>query len=309
MLATGVFPKFWFWTFTYASHYVSQVTLSDGLALLKHQLGKMSGELTGLWLLAAIGVVKVCVDRELRQRAGFWLLWGLTSCAAVCPGLLFRNHYFLFVLPVASLLVGAGVASLIRSREGSPIGTARVQLLFVAVILWAIVGQWNILVKWPNETVSRKIYGLNPFPESVEIGEYLKSHTTPEDTIAVIGSEPQIYFYAQRHAATSHIYTYALMEEHPFALDMQREMRKQIEDAKPKYVVFVNVRTSWLTRPGSHREILDWAPLFTASHYDQVGLIEIDLTGSKIRWNEAVKGLPLPDQESTWLSVYRRRDE
>jgi hypothetical protein len=214
----------------------------------------------------------------------------------------------LFVLPVASLLVGAGVASLIRSREGSPIGTARVQLLFVAVILWAIVGQWNILVKWPNETVSRKIYGLNPFPESVEIGEYLKSHTTPEDTIAVIGSEPQIYFYAQRHAATSHIYTYALMEEHPFALDMQREMRKQIEDAKPKYVVFVNVRTSWLTRPGSHREILDWAPLFTASHYDQVGLIEIDLTGSKIRWNEAVKGLSLPGQDKTWLSVYRRKD-
>lgn len=309
MLTTGVFPKFWFWTFTYASHYVSQVTLADGVALLKHQIGKMSGELTGLWLLAAMGVVTVCVDRELRQRAGFWLLWGLASCAAVCPGLLFRNHYFLFVLPVASLLVGAAVASRMRSCAGTPAVRTRVGLLFTAAIVWAIVGHWNILVKWPNETVSRQIYGLNPFPESVEIGEYLKSHTTPEDTIAVIGSEPQIYFYAQRHAATSHIYTYALMEEHPFALDMQREMRKQIEDAKPKYVVFVNVRTSWLTRPGSHRELLDWAPTFTADHYDQVGLIEIDLTGSKIRWNEAVQGLPLPGQDKSWLSIYRRKSE
>ena len=309
MLATGVFSNFWFWTFTYASHYVSQVTLADGFALLKHQLGKMAGELTGLWLFAGLGGVTVLVDPELRKRSGFWLLWALASWAAVCPGLLFRNHYFLFVLPVASLLVGAAVASRIRSRTGSPGGRTRVVLFFTAAIVWAIVGHWNILVGWPNETVSRSIYGLNPFPESVGIGEYLNSHTTPEDTIAVIGSEPQIYFYARRHAATSHIYTYALMEEHPFALNMQREMRKQIEEAKPKFVVFVNVRTSWLTRPGSHQELLDWAPTFTASHYELVGLTEIEPTGSKIRWNEAVEGLPLPGPDKSWLSVYRRKGE
>jgi len=38
----------------------------------------------------------------------------------------------------------------------------------------------------------------------------LRAHTAPTERIAVIGSEPQIYFFAQRHAATGYIYMYAL---------------------------------------------------------------------------------------------------
>jgi len=309
MMATGVFPRFWFWTFTYASHYVSQVTPSEGWDLLRHQCGKMAGELSGLWIWAALGVGAVLFDPVLRSRRGFWLIWGLASCAAVCPGLLFRNHYFLFVLPISSLLIGAAIATRMQKSAGSRGTQIRTLLLFTAAMLWAFLGQWNILVGWPDAIVSRKIYGLNPFPESLAIGEYLHRHTTPDDTIAVIGSEPQIYFYAHRRAATSHIYTYALMEEHPFALDMQREMKSQIEGAKPKFIVFVNVRTSWLTRPGSHRELLEWAPSYTAENYTLAGLVEIGPDQTVSRWDTAAEGLPLPSPEKSWLSVYRRKDD
>jgi len=55
--------------------------------------------------------------------------------------------------------------------------------------------------------------------------------------VAVIGSEPEIYFYAQRHSATGFIYTYSLMEEQRFALAMQKQMIREIEEAKPFRVV------------------------------------------------------------------------
>ncbi|MCG6537854.1 MAG: hypothetical protein L7F78_24825, partial [Syntrophales bacterium LBB04] len=65
-------------------------------------------------------------------------------------------------------------------------------------------------------TLSRLIYGANPFPESIKIGEYVKSNSNTEDKIAVLGSEPQIYFYSQRRSATGYIYMYYLMEKHDY---------------------------------------------------------------------------------------------
>jgi hypothetical protein len=59
---------------------------------------------------------------------------------------------------------------------------------------------------------SRIIYPESPFAESIRIAEYLREHTSLSDTIAVLGSEPQIYFYSNRHSATGYIYAYGLME-------------------------------------------------------------------------------------------------
>lgn len=40
-----------------------------------------------------------------------------------------------------------------------------------------------------------------------------------------------------------------LMENQPYALKMQKEMIGEIEAAKPRYLVFVNIFTSWLAYP------------------------------------------------------------
>ena len=75
----------------------------------------------------------------------------------------------------------------------------------------------------------RYMYFPNPFPESIAIAEYIRNHSAPDSTIAVLGSEPQIYFYAHRRSATSYLYTYSLMENHKYALTMQQEMIQEIE--------------------------------------------------------------------------------
>ena len=66
-------------------------------------------------------------------------------------------------------------------------------------------------------TACQTVYGSNPFPEAVQVGDYLKNHASPGARIAVLGSEPEIYFY-HRHSATGYIYTYSLMEPQSLCL-------------------------------------------------------------------------------------------
>ncbi len=117
--------------------------------------------------------------------------------------------------------------------------------------------------------------------ESLPIAEYIKKNTTKDDKIVVLGSEPQIYFYSNRESATRYIYMFSLLELHPYALKMQNQMIKEVESAKPKYVVLVNVVTSWWARKGCEKKLLYWVEPFIKKNYELVGiadLIDIDYT-------------------------------
>src|SRR3989442_1371481 len=97
--------------------------------------------------------------------------------------------------------------------------------------------------------VCRALYGRNPFPEAMRVAEYISDHSTKDSRVVVLGSEPEIYFYAARRSATGYIYAYPLMELQPFALEMQKEFIRDSEAARPEYVVFVGVSDSWLREP------------------------------------------------------------
>ena len=116
-------------------------------------------------------------------------------------------------------------------------------------------------------------YGPHHFPVYLEIAEYIKSNSSSTDTIAIFGSEPQIFFYANRHSATSYIYMYPLMEPHPYALQMQEEMIQQIEAAEPRFLLFVKMYFSWALKPTSNTLIFDWFEQYRR-HYNRVGIID-----------------------------------
>jgi hypothetical protein len=129
----------------------------------------------------------------------------------------------------------------------------------------------------PNQACGL-IYPENPFLESVRIGTYLREHTEPGDTIAVLGSEPEIYFYSHRHSATGYIYTYGLMEPQKYAHQMQEEMIREIEGARPKYLISVAMGYSWLRRPDSEAVIFTWANEYMAQNYTAAGFVNIKPT-------------------------------
>ena len=52
-------------------------------------------------------------------------------------------------------------------------------------------------------------------------------------------------------------------------------MIRQIEAAHPRYLVFVQIKSSWLVRPDSERKILKWGERYARKCYDLAGIVDI----------------------------------
>jgi hypothetical protein len=310
LVIKGAFGAFWFWTVQYASQYATITALPEAAHLLSLHGGWMLKTTALFWLIAAFQIILILSGRD-RQGGGLFLIGLLAfSCMAVMPGFYFRPHYFVMVLPALALLIGA--AATWPFRQTSP-GKAAPYLRYVAVctvliaLVVTLVRERAYLFELSAPQVSRAIYLGNPFPEAPVVADYLRRNTAPGDRIAVLGSEPQIFFYADRMSATGHLCMYGLMEEQPFAKHMQEEMIREVEAARPKYVVFVNVVTSWLPRPRSHTAVLDWSAGYLAQYYELDGLIDIVDTRTTLVWWGPDAGKHVPRGLNN-LFVYRRKE-
>jgi hypothetical protein len=106
---------------------------------------------------------------------------------------------------------------------------------------------------------------------------------------------------------TGYVYTYALMEPHDLASSMQREMIREVEAGRPRYLVFVNVTTSWLARPTSDRTILRWCKEYCERHYEMVGgAFILSESRTSYRFDENLDAFRPPTP--FWVGVYRRKD-
>ncbi len=238
------------------------------------------------------------------------MLGFLVASLLAVSGFYFRQHYYVLVLPPIAILSGFAFSWAVLGL-GS---TGRLKLralfpaaLFAAALMYPIWLEAAFLFSMPKDRASRHIYGANPFAESIEIADYIRSHSGKDDTIAVLGSEPQIYFYANRRAAITYIYMYPLMEDHPFAREMQLDLIKQVEAVRPKYIVFVGTRTSWCKTPASDQSIYRWIPGYGGKHYELVGLVEaFGENWIESYWDDDVEGR-LPSTEY-YTSVFRRKE-
>jgi hypothetical protein len=301
----GVFEKFWFWTIKYAGHYGSQVSIADGFRLFAGHFWGALGTAWPIWSLATIGAILCVVKPALRPRASFLITFGFFSALAVCPGFYFRPHYFILLLPAVSLLAGMAVIGAFETfQKGAHKFRTAILLLFALCLAWPLWSEADFFFGRPLAEANRMVNGTNPFPESIKIGEYLRAQSSPTDTIAVLGSEPQIYFYAQRHSATGFIYTYGLMEPQPYAHQMQQEMIREIETARPKFLVLVVASKSWLVGPDSDQTVFRWADAYCDANYEEVALINISDQGTDYYFSSRPANVT-PTAEH--ILIYRRK--
>ncbi len=300
----GAFDKFWFWTFRYAREYVSEVPLSAGIDIFKREFTSVVGTSFLLWIIAGFGLVVLFLNKKVQSRRLFVISLFIFSFLAICPGFYFRKHYFILMLPVVALLIGVAVRSG-RDVWGST-GAVVSSLLFIFAFAYTAIVQEDFLFIMNPSEASRATYGSNPFPESLEIAKYIREETSPADRILVFGSEPQIYFYSMRRSATGYIYTYGLMENQKYTMMMQQEMIREIETARPSFIVYVNVSTSWLLRPDSNKSIFEWFNKYV-QYYDRVGIIDIlALDKTEYRWkNDATRYKP---HSNNYLIVFKRKE-
>jgi hypothetical protein len=267
MAWAGTFDRFWFWTVVYARAHAGLLGWQQGLANLV-EFCRLAGVMRWAWLVAALGLLCLARDKE-RSEARLVIGWLLAfSLIAFSASFYFSRHYFLVMLPVVCLLIAVAARRAAQAMgEAMPAGVLAVAcagFVFANRALW---------FEQTPEAACRALYGGNPFPEAVVIAKYLQEHSSPEDTIAIMGSEPEIYFLARRHSASGYIYMYDLMQSHRYALDMQKETMRQIEAAKPAFLLIVYVGASWKIDDNSNMAIATWYKTFWDKYYDMAGMV------------------------------------
>jgi len=331
LAAAGVYAAFWHWTMEYAGAYAGILTFSQGLERLAATAGALWAAASWVWLLAASGMVLLWCEPTLRRWRFFLVGFFAFSFAGVCPGFYFREHYFLLLIPAASLLCGAawrawscsagrvlcwvartagvnrGPALAWVSRPGSVIAARAVFGGLIALALGSSLATSADVFFWLTpDQACRKVYPANPFPEAVEIARQIAGHCPPEARIAVLGSEPEIYFYSHRRAATGYIYTYALVEAQPFASEMQREMIREIERAAPEYLVYVSAPASWLAREGFDPAIFSWAKRYLQDQMNLNGVVEmLPDSDSESQWD--LSDPAFKPRTNCWLGIFKRK--
>jgi hypothetical protein len=279
LLRAGVFSSFWFWTWSYAREYGSMTSLPEAWPMLRASLPWAMRPFV-IWEIVALGLTASLWSSYARARGGFVASFFLFSLLAVCPGLYFRPHYFILVLPAAALCAGIGVSALRESLSEERFGwqAGWLPILYFAVMLGVSVrGQYKTYFHLDPVSLGQKIFGQDPFSEAVVAGTYIKAHSSEQDTIALFGSEPEICFYSARHCASSYLYTYPLMEKQKFAQQMQSDMMQQIQEARPRFVVYADVARSWGTKATleENRGFLDTAWAYAHHNYELVDQVAV----------------------------------
>jgi len=208
-----------------------------------------------LYFGTALVLLQVIMRKESRGRAAFWFpsLWFAGSVFGVALGPYTFGHYFLQLLPAMALATGVLVDEASRKIASRP-GLARFIPLTAGIVIMApMISDRLSTMALPKEERSfelYKIYGLTPFLAAVEVGEYLKRTTDPDDTLLIVGSEPEILFYANRRSATRFTIFYPLL---PIASDTERsdllceEFFEEIEANPPRKVVVTRCPSSFIT--------------------------------------------------------------
>jgi Dolichyl-phosphate-mannose-protein mannosyltransferase len=315
LAAAGVFFKFWFWTFTYARSYAMSLPWSEGIENLGERLRSGFDLWIGFWLIAGIGLPLACLNPLARNRAVFVIVLGLCSFLGTATGLYFRPHYFILMLPAFAIIQGLAIVSMqqaMRFKMFEDVFKSLPIVFFGTILAWVLVCENSFFFQLSPTQVCDRLYqspfARNPFVESLAVGRYIREHSGKDAWVAVLGSEPQIYFYAQRHSATGYIYAYDLTESQPHASEMQREMIREIESAAPEFLVDVRFQNSWNFQKNSDRTILNWFTPYAARFYKRVEIVGVRSDGQSVACEDAAaENFDLSSGE--YLVVYKRTAE
>jgi len=272
MWRAGTFHRFWFWTMVYAPFHAGNLN-EEAVWWQLNEVSRRAAALEWWGLAAAAGLVCLMLDK-MQREAKFVIVCLLGfSLMALLASFYFFRHYFIVLLPVTSLLVAVAVRATARGAgwklAACAFALACAGFIFVNRAVW---------FQLTPDAVCRSLYPGEPFPEAASIGRYIRENSAPQDPMAVLGSEPEIYFYAHRHSASGYMYMYDLMKLSPYAPAMQAEMEHDIEKAKPPYLVMVYAPTSWARTINSDAALFGWSNAYARQYYDLAG--EVVLTGS-----------------------------
>ena len=311
LYGAGVFHQFWFWTVSYAGEY-SKMGLRRGIRVFRENFSAVAGPTALIWLLAGLGLISLRWSPTARKHSLFLILLLLLAFLAICPGVQFRPHYFVLLLPAVALLTAVAVGTateIIAAQKRSRSLVALPLLAFAAAFASTVFQQRAFYFSLTTEQALSAAYPTDSkiFLAAPKIADYIREHSSPSSRIAVIGSEPEIYFYAHRLPATGYIYMYSLTERQKYTDEMRQQMMHEVETNRPEYLVYVDAWDSWGYQNSSAPHIVtlfSWVKEYIGENYEVIG--EAALTKSiYYAWEDAAR--TYAGKSGNALYVFKRK--
>lgn len=242
----GGFTSFLEGCFTYNFGYLEKVPLDVSMTMLTAALKQIIAFDAVTWIAGAGGlfVMLTASYRPFIKWYGVVLLIG--SVLAVAMGRYFYPHYFIFMLPVLALTAGVGLAGMLRRGPAAYVRRGAVLLACVAA------ASGLRFAALPEKEIVRLSYHNNTFLQSRSMGDYLRAQAFPGVTAFIIGSEPEILFYAGLPSVSRIYYTYPLVTPTKMMAELRRETVADLLRRPPDFVVFVNKTQSIGIKKGSN---------------------------------------------------------
>lgn len=196
-----------------------------------------------LWLMGGVSLLALAVWRPRGHGPALLLLWLACLASGLVAGNLYVQYWLPFIVP-SSLGVGIGSAWLLgRARRGP--GHLRLLALAILVVPW-LPPAWHAARNLidPAATLRARVATLPPAGDVAEVARFLAERTDPGEPIQVIGSEPQVYFLADRPSASRMAHTYPMTGPYSFAPRLRRDYLDALRDEGPRYVLFVKLTPS-----------------------------------------------------------------
>ena len=288
--------------------YVQEVPLDEGLEHLARALSLQLPAFLPIWMLALAAVLLP----RTRPAGALVATWFVALAAGTCAGLHFRDHYFVQVVPALAVGAGLALAALLARFERQPLLGAVVAVAFVAgPTVWA---DRQLLWADSPQAISRMLYDVDPFPESAQIARVIAAGSAPDESVLILGSEPQILLQAGRRSATRFVFAHSLMLGIEGSSDRRRIAVEEIRASHPRFVVLVRQPGSWLESPELPRQIwTDAAWGATGEHrlhslfvWDGLQHTYYEFMGSSAQ--SLLASRPEVVAATAWLALYRRPD-
>jgi hypothetical protein len=292
VLLKGSFSEMIYWTYDIPKYYVNKIPLEEGIKYFGYSRDAIVANHKFFWVHAVLGI-GVCLLKSIKMRmklAAISLLF--FSFCTIVPGYYFYGHYWVQILPGLAILAGLtfyGIVNFLSQKVN--LKHPAVKYVYLSVFLMLTFKHVSALKSYyfhPNyDLILRTVYGSNPFPEAMVIGNYINANSKPEDNIVLIGSEPQIYFYTKKKSPSRHAYFASVVTDVPQHKEWQREFVRDVEKANPRYVVFFNHAISLFIQPNTDKYVFDWVSKYVADGYHLIGLADmVDGQQTNYLWNE-----------------------
>lgn len=259
-LYKGVLNDFFFAAYVYNFTYINKALSYHWLERLINTIITLTKEDILLWVLAISGFFII-------NKRHFLRAWTVFAAIGVTAGGRFFPHYFVQLIPVLSILSGYCLNKVWESIDRQNFW-AKAQNKFIfstlsVLVVLTFINQIRYFAFLDCYDICKEKYPMQSFEFKERLAEEVKKITNPDDYIFVWGSEPEIYFFAERRSPVRFINNHYVWIHSAFAEKAKKEIMQELNLKKPKAIIIMDFMpvfpelVNFVKENYKQREILD----------------------------------------------------